>query len=57
MYKIIINKTEDKKDILVLENDELVERYEEKEDSNRLEGNIYIGKPKNIIEGMRSSLY
>lgn len=55
MYKIIINKKENKKDILILENDELIEQYEEKESSNRIEGNIYIGMPKNIINGMQAA--
>lgn len=53
--KIVINKNELKKELLIIENDEIVERYEETDISNRLEGNIYIGRPMNIIEGMQAA--
>lgn len=42
MIELLINKKEDKKDILLVENGILVEKYEESKESNRLEGNIYM---------------
>jgi len=52
MYKIVVHKTEDNREILILENDKLIEKYKDK---TRLEGNIYIGKVKNKVEGMQAA--
>ena len=43
MKEIIINQKDDTKQILLLEDGILVERYEEKASHQRIEGNIYIG--------------
>ncbi len=55
MQEILISKQEHKKTIALLENGKLQELYEEKEDSNRLEGNIYLGKVKDILPGMQAA--
>lgn len=55
MYNIVIDKNSNITTIAVIEDDQLVELYKEKNDWKRLEGNIYIGKVKNIINGMQSA--
>ena len=55
MREIIINKQENKKQILLVENGNLTEKYIEEENSNRIEGNIYIGKVENVLQGMQSA--
>ena len=49
MYKIIQKNNR----IYILENDKLVEKYDEFRNINSLEGNIYIGKIENILNGMK----
>lgn len=55
MFEILINKKENEKEILLLENGKLVEYYIDEENSSRKEGNIYIGIVKDIIKGMQSA--
>jgi len=55
MYKLIINEDNEKVDLYVYENDELVEQYTEKKDRKRLEGNIYVGRVSDVISGMQSA--
>ena len=55
MQEILISKKENKKIIALLEDGKLEEVYEEKEDSKRLEGNIYLGKVKDILQGMQAA--
>ena len=55
MYKILINRDEEKITIAVVQNEDLVEVYNEKLSEKRLEGNIYLGKVRNIITGMQSA--
>lgn len=55
MLEIIVNKQKDIKTIALLENGNLVEQYEEKDNSNRNEGNIFIGTVKDILQGMQSA--
>ena len=55
MLEIIVNKQKDIKTIALLENGNLVEQYEEKDYSNRNEGNIFIGTVKDILPGMQSA--
>lgn len=50
MYEIIINKIENEKHILLLENGNLVEMYKQKEEN--IENNIYLGKVQNVLPGM-----
>lgn len=55
MIEILINKNENEKEIALVENSKLVEYYIDEEDSNRKEGNIYIGIVKDIVKGMQSA--
>lgn len=55
MKEILISKREDKKIIALLEDYKLQEVYEEKEEINRLEGNIYLGIVKDILPGMQAA--
>ena len=55
MLKIIVNKTETLKNIMILEDDKLVEKYDEDVNLNKIEGNIYIGKIEDVLPGMQAS--
>ena len=55
MLELIVNKEPNKKSIMLVENGILVEKHEEHENHQRLEGNIYVGKVQNVIEGMQSA--
>ena len=55
MLKIIVNKTETLKNIMILEDDKLVEKYDEDVNLNKIEGNIYIGKIEDVLPGMQAA--
>lgn len=55
MQELYVSKKEDKKIIALVENGKLKEFYEENVDNKRLEGNIYIGKVKDILPGMQAA--
>ncbi len=55
MLQLMIQKNNEKKQIALVENGKLVEYYEEDENTNRREGNIYIGIVKDILKGMQSA--
>lgn len=55
MTEIFIKKEQEGKKIALVENGILTEYYEENEEDNRREGNIYIGIVRNIIKGMQSA--
>ena len=56
MQEIIINKDkQNTKTIAIIENGILVEQYIEKEEKERLEGNVYLGKVENILPGMQAA--
>lgn len=55
MKEIIINTTEEKNIITVVEDGCLLERYEEYDELERLEGNIYLGKVTDILPGMQAA--
>lgn len=55
MYNILIDKENERTIVAVVQDGELVELYNEKNTEKRLEGNIYLGKIKNIIPGMQSA--
>ena len=55
MTEIFVRKNNNKKEIALVENGILVEYYEEENEEDRKEGNIYIGIVKDIIEGMQSA--
>ena len=57
MIELIVNRNKDSKIIAAIENGKLVELYEENEksQSERNEGNIYLGIVKDIIPGMQAA--
>ena len=55
MKEIIISRQENRRQILLIEDGNLVEKYNEDESINRIEGNIYVGKVENVIQGMQSA--
>ena len=55
MLELIINKETDKKSIMLVDNGILLEKHEEHENHQRLEGNIYCGVVQNIFPGMQSA--
>lgn len=55
MYEVIVNKQENSKTIMLLENKVIVEKYEASVETERKEGNIYLGKVQNILPGMQAA--
>lgn len=55
MKEIIVNNSKDKRTIAVVEDGILIEKYEENSEINRLEGNIYIGKITDVLQGMQAA--
>ena len=55
MLELIVSKKQEHEKIALVENGNLIEYYEEDENTDRKEGNIYIGKVKDIIPGMQSA--
>ncbi len=56
MKEIIINvDAKQNKRILLVENGKLLEQYEENSNMKRLEGNIYLGKIQNVLQGMQAA--
>lgn len=49
MYKIIQRRNR----LYILEDDKLVEKYDTLRDINSIEGNIYVGKVENVLNGMK----
>ncbi len=55
MKELIICNRNDRKVIGLVEDEELVELYEEDSENRSIEGNIYIGKVQNVITGLQSA--
>jgi len=57
MIELVVNKNKNSKTIATIENGQLVEIYEENEESKkaRNEGNIYLGIVKDIVPGMQAA--
>ena len=55
MLELIVSKKQEQEKIALVENGNLIEYYEEDENTDRKEGNIYIGKVRNRIPGMQSA--
>lgn len=53
MYDIIVKQELTEKQILLMENGNLVESYQLKEEG--IEGNIYLGKVQNVLQGMQAA--
>ena len=54
MTNLYINKAKRNIEIAITEDDMLVEYYDVAEESSSIEGNIYVGKVRNVIQGMQS---
>ena len=55
MQEILVNVNDNEKQILLVENGKLIEKYFEKQEQERLEGNIYLGIVENILPGMQAA--
>ncbi len=55
MKEIIIYEENENKTIMYLENQKILEKYEENENNRTIEGNIYIGKVQNILSGLQAA--
>ncbi len=55
MKELIIEEKNNNKTILYIEDGEILERYEENENNQTNEGNIYIGKVQNILSGLQAA--
>ena len=55
MRELIIAKREEERLIALMENGVLVEKYSEVPEKQRLEGNIYLGKVQNVLQGMQAA--
>lgn len=53
--ELFIKRIEKNRQIVLVENGQIIEYYEEKEEDNKNEGNIYIGVVKDIIKGMQAA--
>ncbi len=55
MKEIIIYEENENKTIMYLENQKILEKYEENENNRTIEGNIYIEKVQNILSGLQAA--
>ena len=55
MKELLISEEECLINIFLIENEKLVEYYEEKIDSDSIEGNIYVGKVQNVVPGLEAA--
>ena len=55
MKEIFIKKTENIAQIVLLENGNVIEKYEENDKKKRLEGKIYLGRVQNVLQGMQAA--
>lgn len=55
MKEIFINKNQNISKIVLVENGNVIEKYEEDDRKKRLEGKIYLGKVQNVLQGMQAA--
>lgn len=55
MKEIYINKKGNLAQIVLLENGNILEKYEDNNKKKRLEGKIYLGKVQNVLQGMQAA--
>lgn len=55
MTELFIQSKQEERKIVLVENGKVIEYYEENNEINRREGNIYIGIVKDIVKGMQSA--
>lgn len=55
MKELVVNISNGVENIFLLEDGELIEKYEDSEYKRRLEGNIYIGRVQNVLKGLQAA--
>ena len=55
MREIFIKQEEKQRQIILVENGNMIEKYQELPEKKRLEGNIYLGKVQNVLQGMQAA--
>lgn len=55
MLELLIIENQDEKNIAYLEDGVLKEYYKESKSKKRLEGNVYVGKVKDVLQGMQAA--
>ena len=55
MLELFIKRIEKQRQIILVEDGKIIEYYEEGEEDNKNEGNIYIGVVKDIVKGMQAA--
>ena len=55
MQELLVDVQNGKKEILLVENGKLMERYVDEQGKERLEGNIYLGVVENVLPGMQAA--
>jgi len=53
--EIFINRVENISKIVLVENGNVIEKYEEDNRKKRLEGKIYLGRVENVLQGMQAA--
>ncbi len=55
MKEIFIKKKENIAQIVLVENGNILEKYEDNDKKKRLEGRIYLGRVQNVLQGMQAA--
>lgn len=55
MSELIVNQKKDRVEVCVLENNSLCELYIYGEEKDNIMGNIYLGKVRNVVDGMQAA--
>ena len=55
MKELLISQEDELRKIYLIENEKLVEYYEENMNNNSIEGNIYVGKVQNVVPGLEAA--
>ena len=55
VQELLVDAQNGKKEILLVENGKLMERYVDEQGKERLEGSIYLGVVENVLPGMQAA--
>lgn len=55
MSELVVNKKDDKIEVCVLENNSICEMYTYDKDFENIMGNIYVGRVRNVVDGMQAA--
>lgn len=55
MLELLVDVENNKKNIMLVQNGNLIERYVEEQGRDRLEGDIYLGIVRNVLPGMQAA--